>query len=233
MNRIKRRNEGGARIKKKKISKKLFFPIILLGLIILFAFYYQPILIGMGGFLAVERLGKADVVILEGTELIREEAVRTGLKLLSSGNARRLVVVYQESENEKIFGRPPDYNLFLMRKLKELGLKEDQIIVLEVPKEHPITLTEAQVVLSNISRRGVKSAILLAEDFHTRRSYWTYRKVGSPLGIEIIPCAYFTKYRNENWWQKAEGLREFFWESIKFFYYLVRGYIPIKSFLVT
>lgn len=220
-------------MKKKKISKKLLFSLILLGLVILLAFYYQTILIGAGRFLALERLGKADVVILEGTELIREEAVRTGLKLLSSGNARRLVVVYQESEDEKIFGRPLNYNIFLMRELEKLGLKEDQIIILEVPKEHPITLTEAQMVLSNISKRGVKSAILLAEDFHTRRSYWTYRKVGSPLGIEIIPCAYFTRYRNENWWEKAEGLREFFWESIKFFYYLVRGYIPVKSLLVT
>ncbi len=220
-------------MKKLISSKKIIFSVILLGLVILLAFYYQTILIGMGRFLAVERLGKADVVILEGTELIREEAVITGLKLISSGNARRLVIVYQESENERIFGRPPDYKLYLIRKLRELGLKEDQIIVLEVPKEHPITLTEAQIVLSNISKRGVKSAILLAEDFHTRRTYWTYRKVGSPLGIEIIPHAYFTKYRNENWWQKAGGLREFFWESIKFFYYLVRGYIPVKSILVT
>jgi uncharacterized SAM-binding protein YcdF (DUF218 family) len=220
-------------MKKLIRSKKIIFSVILLGLVILLAFYYQTILIAMGRFLALERLGKADVVILEGTELLREEAVRTGLKLLSSGNARRLVVVYQESEDERIFGWPPDYDLFLIRKLKELGLKEDQIIVLRVPKEHPITLTEAQIVLSNISRRGVKSAILLAADFHTRRSYWTYRKVGSPLGIEIIPCAYFTKYRNENWWQKAEGFREFFWESIKFFYYLALGYIPVKSVLVT
>ena len=220
-------------MKKLISSKKIIFSVILLGLLVLLAFYYQTILIGMGRFLALERLGKADVVILEGTELIREEAVMTGLKLISSGNARRLVIVYQESEEEKIFGRPLDYNLYLIRKLKELGLKEDQIIVLGVPKEHPITLTGAQIVLSNISKRGVKSAILLAEDFHTRRSYWTYRKVGSSLGIEIIPHAYFTKYRNENWWEKAEGLREFFGESIKFFYYLVRGYIPVKSILVT
>jgi uncharacterized SAM-binding protein YcdF (DUF218 family) len=220
-------------MKKLISSKKIIFSVILLGLVVLLAFYYQTILIGMGRFLALERLGKADVVILEGTELIREEAVMTGLKLISSGNARRLVIVYQESEEEKIFGRPLDYNLYLIRKLKELGLKEDQIIVLGVPKEHPITLTGAQIVLSNISKRGVKSAILLAEDFHTRRSYWTYRKVGSSLGIEIIPHAYFTKYRNENWWEKAEGLREFFGESIKFFYYLVRGYIPVKSILVT
>jgi len=138
-------------VKKKKISKKLFFSVILLGLVILLTFYYQTILIGAGRFLALERLGKADVVILEGTELIRDEAVRAGLKLLSSGNARRLMVIYQESENERIFGRPPDYNLYLIRKLKEVGLKEDQIIVLGVPKEHPITLTEAQIVLSNLS----------------------------------------------------------------------------------
>jgi hypothetical protein len=42
-------------------------------------------------------MGKADVVILEGEELIREKAVKVGIELLSSGNMKRMVVVLQQS----------------------------------------------------------------------------------------------------------------------------------------
>lgn len=218
---------------KKIARKKIIFSIILLGLVVLIFSNSQAILIGAGRFLAPERAGKGDVIILEGTELIREDAVRIGLKLLSSGNARRLVVVYQKSENERIFGRPANYGLYLAKELEELGLEKDQIIVLEVPKDHPITLTEAQVVLSSLSRMGIKSAILVAEGFHTRRSLWAYRKMGMPLSIEIIPHPYFIKYQNENWWQQVYGTGEFFEEGLKFIYYLFRGYIPVKSLLFT
>jgi uncharacterized SAM-binding protein YcdF (DUF218 family) len=173
------------------------------------------------------------VVILEGTELIREDAVKIGMELLSSGEARRLVVVYQHSKNERIFGRPSNYGLYLTRELEKLGLRKGQIIVLEVPKEHPITLTEARIVLSDLSKRRIKSVVLVAEGFHTRRSLWTYRQVALPLGIEIIPSPYFTEYNNKSWWQKIEGLRDFTGESVKFFYYLVSGYIPLKSLLTT
>jgi hypothetical protein len=77
-----------------KVKGKTTFLFIFLGVGFVFlAFCYQAILIEAGRFLAPERAGKADVIILERTELIREDAVRIGLKLLSSGNARRLVVV--------------------------------------------------------------------------------------------------------------------------------------------
>jgi hypothetical protein len=79
----------------------------------------------------------------------------------------------------------------------------------------------------------VKSAILLAEGFHTRRSFWTYKEVGLLKGIKIIPHPYFMKYMPENWWQKKRGIYVFIIELLKFVYYLLCGYIPIKSLLVT
>jgi uncharacterized SAM-binding protein YcdF (DUF218 family) len=214
-------------------TRKSLFAFVFLGAaFVLTGLFYQPILIWMGAYLAPESPGKADVVILEGTELIREDAVKIGLRMLSSEKAQRMVVIYQHSEDEKIFGRPLDYSLYLTKDLEKLGLRKDQIIVLEVPIEHPITLTEARIVLSNLSKMGIKSAILVAKGFHTRRSLWTYRQVGLPLGIEIIPSPYFIKYSNKSWWQGMAGVEDFVGESVKFFYYLVRGYIPLKSILV-
>jgi uncharacterized SAM-binding protein YcdF (DUF218 family) len=117
--------------------------------------------------------------------------------------------------------------------LGALGLGADQIQLIEVPVNHPVTLAEAQCVVSVLSGNGVKSAILLADGFHTRRSYWAYKKVGSSLGIEIIPCPYFAPYQNENWWKKDEGVRAFAIELAKFVYYVLRGYIPAKSLVTT
>jgi hypothetical protein len=144
-----------------------------------------------------------------------------------------MIVVLQKSpEDEQTFALP-DYSMLLAKNLQILELRKDQFLIIKVPRDHPITLTEARIVLTDLSQNGVKSAILVAEAFHTRRSYWAYKQVGLPLGIEIIPLPYFTRYRNENWWQKTEGLRGFFWESIKFSYYLIKGYIPVRSLLVT
>jgi hypothetical protein len=168
---------------KQNISKKLLFSVILLGLVILFISSYQPILIGAGRFLAPAGMGKADVVILEGEELIREKAVKVGIELLSSGNVKRMVVVLQQSgEDEKIFALD-DYSLFLVKNLQSLKLRKDQFLIIEVPTNHPITLTEARIVLADLSKHGVKSAILVAEGFHTRRSFWAYKQVGLSLGI--------------------------------------------------
>ena len=219
-------------MKSQTISrKKLFLIFSGLALLVLILFY-QSIFIATGKFLAPEVTGNADAVILESTELIREKGFKMALDMLSSGRTRHLVVVYQNSGDEQIFDRPSNYTVLITQKLEDLGLKKDQIQVIEVPMEHPITLTEAQTVLPILSRSGVKSAILLAEGFHTRRSYWAYKKVGLPLGIKIIPCPYFMKYQIENWWTKMKGASDFAYELSKLFFYVLRGYVPVKSLLL-
>ena len=206
--------------------------LLLVGAGSLLYFFHPAVLTAAGRYLAPEGAGKADVVILEGGELVKEKAVKIGMGLISSGRASGLVVVYQDSENEKAFGKPADYTNFLMEKIGDLGLKKDQIKILPVPQEHPITLNEARVVLSHLSRYKIQSAILITEDFHSRRSYWVYKKVGTPLRIEIIPYPYFPRFEVDGWWQHARGVRNFAAESMKFFYYLLRGYLPLKSLVM-
>ena len=212
-------------------SGRFFLIILVAGGIGLF-FFYQAILSAAGRYLAPEGTGGAEVVILEGAEVIREPAVRIGLNLIASGRAERLMVVYQNSEDNGIFGWPLEYDLFLAQKLGDRGLKKDQIQIVSVPQEHPITLTEARIVLFNLSQGKIQRAILVTEDFHTRRSYWTYKGVGASLGIDIIPYPYFTRFKSDTWWHQGMGVRSFLEECLKFFYYLCRGYIPLKSLVV-
>jgi hypothetical protein len=215
------------------ISKRTLFVLALLGLAaVLLYFSSQILLLKAANFLAPEETGRAEAVILEGNGLIKLKAVEMGTALLSSGRANRLVaVIHQDAENGQTFALP-DYPSLLAKNLEGLGLKKNQFQIIVATNDHPVTLTEAKIVLSHLARDGVKSVILLAEGFHTRRSYWAYKRVGLPLGIEIIPRPCFTSYPREVWWQDRRGVHQFIDESLKFIYYLLRGYIPLKSLFV-
>jgi hypothetical protein len=213
--------------------RKLLFPVIVLGLaLVCLAFSYQTILIESGRFLAPEATGKADVLVLEGTELIREKPVKVGMEFLTSGQANRMaVVVHQDLAGGGIFALQ-NYARLVARDLEALGLRKDQFQVIEVPADHPITLTEAQIALTNLSRSGVRSVILMAEGFHARRSFWVYKQVGTPLGMKIYLYPYFSKYEMKTWWRTVDGRYAFITESLKFFYYVIMGYIPVQSLFV-
>ena len=215
----------------KMIRRKRLVSILVLFLffLIILLYFIEEILMGAGNFLAPEGTGKADVIILEGDELIKADMVKTGMSLLSSGRADCLVIVlHQQPENRQNFALP-DYRLLLAKGLENLGLRNNQFQIIAVPINHPITLTEAKIVIPNLSKSRVRRAILVTRGFHTRRSYWVYRQEGMSLGIEIIPHPYFISYQKEKWWKRIEAVDDFFQESLKIIYYFFRGYIPLKS----
>jgi uncharacterized SAM-binding protein YcdF (DUF218 family) len=221
-------------MKKRTKTRKAYYFLIALGLILVIVFLsHETMLTEAGRFLSPEGRGDADAVIVEGIELRKEKAVEMSIRMLSSGRVNRLVVVDYGSIVKQAPGQPENRAFSLARKLESLGMRADQIQLIEVPVDHPATLGEAQFVISVLSRSGVRSAILLADGFHTRRSYWTYKEIGSSLGMKIIPCPYFVSYRNEDWWRKNEGVHAFVRELAKFVYYVLRGYIPPKSLVTT
>lgn len=221
-------------MKNYKIPIKIYWALIPLGVLsLLFFFFHQPLLIAAGGFLAPEGEGNAEVVIIEGTEIVRAKAISTALNLLASGRAKRLLVVLQENPSSQELFALKNYPLLVARELEAAGLSRNRFEIVPVRAKHPITLQEARDVLRKLLADGQRKAILLADAFHTRRSYWAYKDVGSRLGIEIIPHPVFIFYEKTDWWQREEGLREFSSELFKFFYYLAFGHIPLKSLLVT
>ena len=114
---------------------------------------------------------------------------------MSSGKAGRVVVVVHESAKEGgSLGLSDDFRR-LAENMEEEGFKRDQFRIMECPSDHPVTLKGAEIVVSDLTKEGVRSAILVSEGFHTRRSYWVYKQEGAAVGIEIIPRPYFYRYR--------------------------------------
>ena len=193
----------------------------------------ETILVEAGKFMApeasqIEEI--ADVVILEGTEFIGKSMVSKGLEVLSSGKARRMVIVlHRISPNHRPFAMQKDYPSSVRMELKKVGLKDSDFTVMVTPLRDPVTLTSARVVLEALARDGVKKAILVSPGFHMRRSYLVYQHLSVPLNIKIYPIAcFYKKYQHNNWWNEGHGTRDFVSELQKLMYYMAMGYIPLK-----
>jgi hypothetical protein len=204
---------------------------VILVLLLLAPFVYQPVLVRAGTFLAAAELPviAADAAILEGEAVLEKNAVSRAVELLRSGKVRRmLVVLHQYPAERQIFALPGDYPDLVKKELSRLPLPDSRFQVVSIPVRHPVTLSEAQTVMALLSESGVRSAVLLAKGFHMRRSYLVYRHVAAPMKIKIVPLAYYTTYRPDRWWQSDEGARDFCSEWLKLAYYQIRGYIPFK-----
>jgi hypothetical protein len=196
--------------------------------ILLFS-YREPLLLRTGKFMAPQSNGSADTVILEGGEIVETGAARAAIKLASASKESRLVVVlHPVSGDKRQFGIDDDYPDLVKKKLMLCGLTEKQVRVMVSPAQAPKTFNEAAMVLEAISKEGARNTFLLAHGFHTRRSFLVYQHIGRPLGIKIIPVAYFNEYQLHDWWAHREGIEDFVSELFKLLYYQIRGYIPLK-----
>jgi len=204
--------------------------LILSGLVI----FHRPILSAAGNHLAPTSNTKADVVILEGTEVVNNAAIDAGMRLLSDGSTRKMVIALHVPVNEEkqIFAIQNTYPRLITGELERLGLSKERIEVISVPVSgHPVTLKEAQFVVNKLSKDNVKSAVLLCEGFHTLRSFSVYQKEGSKSGIQIYPSSYFTEYTNDTWWNDTQGISDFLGESVKLVYYVLNGYVSLSSLI--
>jgi uncharacterized SAM-binding protein YcdF (DUF218 family) len=75
-------------------------------------------------------------------------------------------------------------------------------------------------------KNDFKSMIVVTEPYHTRRSYYTFRKVfkGSGIRVMLYPVQN-SWYKVDDWWKTRSGFRLTGEEYVKLVYYLIRGYI--------
>jgi hypothetical protein len=180
--------------------------------------------------LAPSSIERAEVVILDGSQILKNGAINAGLRLLLNGKAKRLfVVIHQPPESLKVFVLEREYAQLLVNESDRIGLEKVRFQIVVVPSNgHPVTLNEARFVVTILSKDEIRSAILLSKGFHTRRNFGVYSQEGARVGLRIIPLPYFNKYKDDNWWQHAEGVHDLFEQYIKLFYYVIRGYISIR-----
>lgn len=215
-------------MKINKLSKIILILLLVLsGLIVC----HRSILTDAGMFLAPTSKESAEVLILEGTEMVKNSAIDAGMALLADSRAKRMVVVlHRPLKKSQIPLAQENYSKLIIDEMERLGLKKDQVEVISVPiPGHPITLSEARFVVAKLSQDKVRSAILVSEGFHARRTFGVYNQEGPRLGLRVVPYSYFTEYKSDSWWLDAQGINDFLEESLKLFYYLLHGYVSIGA----
>lgn len=84
------------------------------------------------------------------------------------------------------------------------------------------TVTEAQVVIDDLRRMQVKSALIVTSKLHTRRAGWIYRGMAGDE-IDFTTCAStYDPYRPDRWWRSRGHTRRVVIEYEKLLVYLLR-----------
>ena len=202
----------------KKSNKYIL--LILCLIILQFPLFYKFWLGQMGGWLIYQdKIEKADAILVLGGG--RGERVLQSAKLFREKYADQVMMT---GEFEQIMSGPVYHWALQGRKLANArGVPWDRIIpILDSLSTHD----DATLSLAECKKRNFKSLIVVTEPFHTKRAFYTFKKVYKNSGIKVMICPVQDSwYTRDNWWYSEAALMSTNEEYIKFGYYLLKGFI--------
>jgi uncharacterized SAM-binding protein YcdF (DUF218 family) len=83
-----------------------------------------------------------------------------------------------------------------------------------LPHQGRSTREEAQSILPELRRRGVRKLLLVTSDYHTRRAGAIFRKLASGMSIVVVAAA-DESFDAGRWWKTREGRKYVFYELTK------------------
>lgn len=193
-----------------------------LAVVLLLAVLHQFILEELGAFLIDEEpLEQADlIVVLAGAEVTRPYEAAL---LHRNGWAPNVLVSREPATNERVLLLAmripvPDSVELSIEVLTRLGVPRENIWTVERPAYS--TYSEAQHVRDYLKTRGVRRAIIVTANYHTRRSCGAFEHFLGPLGIEVIcRSTRFDTFHPRSWWRQRLSRKRVLDEYQKMAYY--------------
>ena len=151
-------------------------------------------------------LEAADIVVVLAGDLYGER-ILLGAELVEKGYASRVLV----SGPKNFFGIPESELAipFAVARGASEGIFDG------FPIEAHSTLEEADRVDRELRRRGIRKALVVTSNFHTRRARYIFQKHGSKDVDYIFVAADYPEFRPEDWWRSRQGRKVFVLESLK------------------
>ncbi len=87
-------------------KKKHYFWLVPLILFIILVLIHEPVLNGLGAFLAPAGEREGDAVVLEGTQVPHHQGVKEGIALLKEGRVKRMYLVLHLLPGRAAFCHP-------------------------------------------------------------------------------------------------------------------------------
>lgn len=165
-----------------------------------------------GQILVVEKRGTAELIIVVGGE--GNLRIQRGLQLLREGYAPRLVVTARSTWH--LFGTSEaDLARRFVAQLEPDVAR--RITVLNITSQ--CTWQEAAEVAEVLPQMGVRSALLVTSEYHSRRTLSVFRRMlpGIACGIIAVPESHVF---GTHWWQHREWAKSTFLEWIRLLWWL-------------
>ena len=151
-------------------------------------------------------LEKADIVVVLAGDLYGER-ILLAAELVEKGYALRVLV----SGPKNYFGVPESELAipFAVARGASEGIFDG------FPIEAHSTLEETHRVDRELRRRGIRKALVVTSNFHTRRARYIFHKHGSKDVDYVFVAADYPEFRPEDWWRSRQGRKVFVLESLK------------------
>jgi uncharacterized SAM-binding protein YcdF (DUF218 family) len=101
-------------------------------------------------------------------------------------------------------------------------LPDSDLIVLDNPPPES-TIDEARRAADILASRGMHSALLVTDAFHSRRAHWLFRAAFARKGLVVTSTPAPDELDLAHWWQHPLAARRMLEEYAKLAWYLVQG----------
>lgn len=171
---------------------------LITGFFILGAGLLAAFFINAGYYLLIEEKPKksdAVIVLSPGTERIEE-----GVRLWKEGYADELILSRANT------------GTFTEQQAIQLGVPQENVIAEE---EAYSTYTNAIYTEELLKERDIKSAIIVTNDYHMRRTKFIFEKIYCDSNISLSYATVPSRYQFTAWWDDEESKRMLWKEYVK------------------
>jgi len=163
-----------------------------------------------------EELGPSDAILVENLD--QDYLVFEGAAVLQQAglSARVLVPTVASRSNPRVANAVDRGIAELMARVARLQNPEIIPILEDI---EPISLNSAYEIRDFLTKEHLRSVIVVAPAFRSKRSFLIYRAVLTPVGIQVYCVPVFGKHTPGNWTTTWHGIQDVMLQFVKLQFY--------------
>lgn len=140
------------------------------------------------------------------------------------------VILNEKDDLKTNFGFELDREGVTRKNLIQAGIDEQNIIITITPEREDMpgqTSNHAYHLRQRLMKDGIQSYTLATVWYHSQRSCLIYRNAFAETGTEQVQVDCYPLpevYTPDDWWHYRTGIIDVVMESLKFVYYMLRGF---------
>src|SRR3989338_11303428 len=194
---------------------------------------------GVGQFLVLrDQVRESDsLVLLRGEDFFK---MNKAIDLHRKGYAKRIIICtlpvqdgelwdYYQFKNRILGGDEISPKEFIKRALRFLGLEENAPVEI-IEAEVSSTYDEAVAIRRWMTQQGLKSMLLVTEEYHSRRALMIFQLVFRGTGIAIYPVVVNNpQYEPRFWWRHEDDVKRVLEEYVSLVFNLFYHFVFNKT----